>query len=190
MPKPRKIEDDELTRKLTGIFKEVGYDAASLASLSEATGLKKASLYHRFPGGKEQMAEEVLAATSDILDEHLFPALADESSPERKMSAFVKIIDAFYVGGSESCLLNVLAPPRGKENGRSVAIVSIFHRLAEALTRVAEEGGVPKRQAKVRAEQALVELHGALILSRGMADTKVFQRMLTRLPGIVLVGKH
>ncbi|NID16840.1 TetR/AcrR family transcriptional regulator [Luteibacter yeojuensis] len=186
MPKPRKIEDDELTRKLTAIFKEVGYDAASLASLSEATGLKKASLYHRFPGGKEQMAEEVLAATRDILDEHLFPALADDSSPERKMAAFVKTIDAFYASGNESCLLNMLAPPRGHENGRSVAIASIFQRLADALTRVAEEAGAPKRQAKVRAEQALVELHGALILSRGMADTNIFQRMLGRLPRIVL----
>ena len=51
---------------------------------------------------------------------------------------------------------------------------------------MAEEAGSPKRKAKMRAEQALVELHGALILSRGMSDTTVFQRMLGRLPGIVL----
>lgn len=188
MPKPRKIEDDELTRKLTAIFKEVGYDAASLASLSEATGLKKASLYHRFPGGKEQMAEEVLAATREILSEHLFPALADAAPPDRKMAAFVTIVDAFYASGNESCLLNVLAPPRGQENGRSVAIASIFQQLSDALTQVAEEAGSPTERAKIRAEQALVELHGALILSKGMADPSVFQRMLTRLPGIVLAA--
>ncbi|UPG89981.1 TetR/AcrR family transcriptional regulator [Luteibacter aegosomaticola] len=186
MPKPRKVEDDELTLQLTRIFKEVGYDAASLAVLSEATGLKKASLYHRFPGGKEQMAEEVLSATADVLEANLFPLLEDASKPEKKMAAFVRIIDTFYASGNESCLLNVLAPPRGEQNGRATAIASIFQRLSQGLTRVAEEAGATKRMAKVYAEQALVELHGALILSRGTGDTQVFGRMLTRLPAIIL----
>jgi len=56
------IEDDDLICKLTDVFRNVGYDGASLAVLADATGLKKASLYHRFPGGKEQMAEEVFKA--------------------------------------------------------------------------------------------------------------------------------
>lgn len=186
MPKPRKVEDDELTRQLTRIFKEVGYDAASLAALSEATGLKKASLYHRFPRGKEQMAEEVLAATAHVLDVELFPVLEGELKPEKKMAAFGRVVDAFYASGNESCLLNLLAPPRGEANGRSASIATIFQRLSQALTRVSEEAGATKRLAKVHAEQALVEIHGALILSRGTGDTQVFARMLSRLPGIVL----
>ena len=43
------------------VFRAHGYEGATLALISEATGLGKGSLYHLFPGGKEQMAAEVLA---------------------------------------------------------------------------------------------------------------------------------
>lgn len=186
MPQVRKIEDTDLLQRLAKIFKDVGYEAASLSVLAEATGLKKASLYHRFPQGKEQMAEEVLAFTNRILDDHVFPALRDASTPEKKMASFVRVIDSFYLNGNESCLLNLLSPPRGEQNGRATAIAATFERLIEGLTLVAEEAGASKRQAKIRAERALVELHGSLVLSRALSDDKVFHRMLGRLPEIIL----
>ena len=40
---------------LAEVFRERGYEGASLAALSEASGLGKASLYHFFPKGKEEM---------------------------------------------------------------------------------------------------------------------------------------
>lgn len=189
MPQVRKVEDAELMQRLARIFKDVGYEAASLAVLANATGLKKASLYHRFPLGKEQMAEEVLAFTNQILDTHVFPVLSDETRPEKKMSSFVRVIDEFYLNGNESCLLNLLCPPRGEESTRAKAIAATFKRLIDALTRVAEETGAPKKLAKARAEHALVELHGALVLARATGDDKVFQRMLTRLPAIILASE-
>ncbi|MEO0971892.1 MAG: helix-turn-helix domain-containing protein, partial [Pseudomonadota bacterium] len=60
MPRPASINDDDLLDRLSSVFREVGYEEASMALLASASGLKKASLYHRFPGGKEQMAREVL----------------------------------------------------------------------------------------------------------------------------------
>jgi AcrR family transcriptional regulator len=41
---------------LAEVFREHGYEDASLSLLSQATGLGKGSLYHFFPGGKEEMA--------------------------------------------------------------------------------------------------------------------------------------
>ena len=64
MPQIRKIEDDVLLDRLAETFKDVGYEGASLSVLSDATGLKKSSLYHRFPDGKAQMAQEVMAQTA------------------------------------------------------------------------------------------------------------------------------
>ena len=42
--------------RLLATFRDQGYDGASLAELSAATGLGKSSLYHHFPGGKVDMA--------------------------------------------------------------------------------------------------------------------------------------
>jgi TetR/AcrR family transcriptional regulator, lmrAB and yxaGH operons repressor len=46
---------------LAEAFREHGFEGASLAHLCEATGLGKGSLYHFFPGGKDEMAAAVLA---------------------------------------------------------------------------------------------------------------------------------
>ena len=56
---PRLVTDDQLLTALVGLFGDRGFDSASLADIALATGLQKSSLYHRFPGGKQQMATEV-----------------------------------------------------------------------------------------------------------------------------------
>ena len=45
---------------LAVVFRECGYDGASLALIGQHTRLGKGSLYHFFPGGKEEMADAVL----------------------------------------------------------------------------------------------------------------------------------
>jgi TetR/AcrR family transcriptional repressor of lmrAB and yxaGH operons len=103
MPQVRKIEDDVLTERLGRTFKDVGYEGASLAMIADVTGLKKSSLYHRFPDGKEQMANEVLASVVATLEAELFPTLEGDASVERKVASFVEVMDAVYASGRESC---------------------------------------------------------------------------------------
>ncbi|WP_169805631.1 TetR/AcrR family transcriptional regulator [Novosphingobium rosa] len=185
MPQIRKVEDDVLLERLARTFKDVGYEGASLSAISEETGLKKSSLYHRFPRGKEQMAQEVLQQVAQALDTHLFPILAGDGTPERKMAAFVRVMDGVYASGRESCLLNMLSPPRGAQGVCGAAIASTFHRLLAALKDVACQAGASEEQAALRAEEVLIALQGALVLARGIGDPGVFERMLARLPGII-----
>ena len=60
-----KYSQNDVIQSLLEVFRKVGYDGASLQQLANATGLKKSSLYHRFPEGKKQMAEEVLKAVNE-----------------------------------------------------------------------------------------------------------------------------
>jgi len=185
MPQVRKVEDDVLLARLAHTFKDVGYEGASLSAISEATGLKKSSLYHRFPRGKEQMAQEVLQQVADTLEAELFPVLAGAETPGRKMAAFVRVMDSVYAGGRESCLLNMLSPPRGTQGVCGEAIAGTFHRLRTALSQVAHQASAGDDEADLRAEEVLVALQGALVMARGIADPAVFERTLTRLPGII-----
>ena len=50
--RPSKISDEKVFQGLSDVFRRKGYDGASYSDLMKATGLVKASLYHRFPGGK------------------------------------------------------------------------------------------------------------------------------------------
>ena len=71
MPAPS-ISREEVLNRLTKTFRTYGYDGASLAKLSEATGLGPSSLYHYFPGGKEEMAQAVLNHANVWLEANIF----------------------------------------------------------------------------------------------------------------------
>lgn len=188
MPKLRKVEDDVLIERLGQAFKDVGFEGASIAMLSSASGLTKSSLYHRFPNGKEQIAEEVLRHTRLFLDNEVFPILTGNLPAPVKMDLFTAAMSRVYLNGTESCLLNMLSPPRNQPNACGHAIADTFQRFLRGLASVAQEAGATNDSAQTRAEQVLIELQGALVVARGISDTRVFTRMLGRLPMIILKG--
>jgi len=61
MGRSASVDDAVLQARLLAVFRENGYAGAYLSTLSAATGLQRASLYHRFPEGKPAMAAAVLA---------------------------------------------------------------------------------------------------------------------------------
>ena len=75
-----KVTDDEVFQNIAEVFRTYGYEGASIRLLSEATGLERASLYHRFPNGKEGMAVAVIAHTGAWFHEHVFLPLRGASS--------------------------------------------------------------------------------------------------------------
>ncbi|NJS39063.1 MAG: TetR/AcrR family transcriptional regulator, partial [Rhodobacteraceae bacterium] len=115
MPRPRSIEEDDLIARLARVFREVGFEGASLSLLAQATGLQRASLYHRFPGGKQQMAEEVLATTGAWLEEKVLRVLAGPGLPKDRLAEVIANLDGFYDGGAQACLLNMLSAPRAPD---------------------------------------------------------------------------
>jgi AcrR family transcriptional regulator len=181
MARPQSIEDEALLERLTRVFREHGYEGASLALLSEASGLKRASLYHRFPGGKEQMAREVLAATVAWYSSHIIRPLQGPGSPRSRIAAVAEKLDAFYSGGRQACLLNLLASPHAGSGPLAAGIRSAFEAVIASFATVARDGGQAAPEAQVRAERAVMLLHGSLILSRGLGSGEPFRRFLAGL---------
>lgn len=63
---------------LLDLFRQFGYDGVTLSKISQATGLGKASLYHHFPGGKDEMVETVLLTLEKGLAQIAAEALQSE----------------------------------------------------------------------------------------------------------------
>lgn len=76
---------DEIIVTLYDLFRRAGYDAVSIADISDATGLGKSSLYHHFPGGKPDMAEAVADFARRHMRDHVFAPLAADA-PLKKNS--------------------------------------------------------------------------------------------------------
>ena len=181
MARPQSIDDEDLLARLSCVFRDAGYEGASLSLLSEATGLKKASLYHRFPNGKQQMAEEVLAAALAWYQTNVLAPLRSSASPSERVAAVVRQLDEFYAGGLQACLLNMLASPRAELGPFSEAIKSAFEALISAFAAVARDAGFDARSARHRAERAVMLLQGSLVMSRGLGSTKPFKTFLSGL---------
>ncbi len=186
MARPKRIENLDLMTKLSGVFREDGYDGASLTALAEAAGLKKASLYHRFPGGKEQMASEVLAEALDWLGTHVLAHLNGEGAPRDRLDAALANLAIFYENGKLACLLNTLASPAGTEHVFDRNIKAGFAALTEGFARIARDSGASTKEAEVRAIRAVALLHGGLVIARGLAETRPFEECLIAIPETLL----
>jgi AcrR family transcriptional regulator len=186
MPRPLTLSDEDLIDRLTGVFADTGYEGASLTLLAEASGLKRASLYHRFPGGKLQMAREVLDRTWAQIENGVMAPLRDSGSAAVRAGKVVKALDALYDGGRRACLLNMLAASRIDESPMGPAIRDALRAMVDGFTVLARDAGAGKKKARRKGEQVVMLLQGALILSRGTGDTAPFRSVLARLPDEIL----
>jgi TetR/AcrR family transcriptional regulator, lmrAB and yxaGH operons repressor len=178
MARPQSVDDAEVMAKLSCVFRDVGYEGASLAMLAEATGLKKASLYHRFPNGKQQMAEEVLASALAWVAANILQPLRSDASPAERVAAVSRHLDGFYAGGQQACLLNMLASPRSELGPFSDAIKAAFEALVSAFAALARDAGHDAKAAKLRAERTVMLLQGSLVMSRGLGSSRPFKTFL------------
>lgn len=171
--------------KLIPVFRNYGYEGATVSRLSEATGLKKASLYHHFQGGKEQMAAAVLEYVGNWLQEHVFAPLLSDKPPSDRIRAMSQGLDEFYQSGQAPCFLSVMSIGEA-DNLFHQQLEQALKNWLDLLTKVVEETGVEPEQARQRAEDTMMLLQGALVLVRVTQDTQPFKRAIAKLPQILL----
>ncbi|HEV8693043.1 MAG TPA: TetR/AcrR family transcriptional regulator [Lysobacter sp.] len=180
MPAPL-LSREAVVDRLLGAFRRFGYDAASLGQLSKATGLGRSSLYHYFPGGKEEMARAVFDRVDEWARAAILAPMLASGTPEQRLDEVIAALDGYYAGGAEACLFGNLVVGDARDLFQD-RLGAAFRKLIDGLARLAREKGVPDRDAQQRAEDAVVRIQGALIVARGLGDPAPFRRVLKRLP--------
>jgi len=183
MPAPLATRTEVLDRIMES-FRKHGYDGTSLATLSRRTGLGKSSLYHHFPGGKEQMALDVLAHLNAALRE-TFQAVENEPDPKKKLDIMLDAIDAFYDGGRKACLLERLVASVDRSRF-GTPLMATFIDWMSVLENTCRAAGLTAGASRRRAEGAVVRIEGALVVAAGIGDPGVFRRTLDELRATLL----
>ena len=177
------LSRDELIDRLLGVFRDRGFEGATVAEISRATGLGKASLYHHFPGGKHEMAEVVTREVCERLTRQAYTLLngaTHPGSPGTRIGAFIKALDDYFEGGTRNCLLAMMA--MGTAHGRLDELLQQQHAMwLDMLAATLAEAGSSRKQARRQAREFLVRLHGAAVLARLLNDTKPFRQTLKQL---------
>lgn len=172
------IDDHSLVESLFEVFRVRGYESASISQLSEATGLKKSSLYHRFPAGKEDMAKAVVVYVSSQLHSQVIePLLDNKKTPEKRFSDMIAVIAQFYADGAKNCLLNVLSIGGGKSEINAL-LNKDYEAWRTALVNLAKEAGMNAKKAEKRAEHFLIVVQGALVVQRLTCNALTFRNSM------------
>ena len=177
--RPQKIDDTQLTEALMSILQSKGFEGASLNDMAKATGLQKASLYHRFPGGKNEIAIMVLQFVHAWIKDHIYLVLTEKGvAPATKLQRAIQHIRQLYQNGEKSCILNALS----LDSGLIVLgdeISKAMQLWIDAFTALGIEQGFTTAQAKARARQSLVLVQGSLVLAKGLGDPAHFHKALS-----------
>lgn len=183
MPRTKK-DTTEVLDALFEVFRQYGYEGASLTRISEATGLQRASLYHRFPGGKEEMARAVLGVVESWLGARLENLTRGEGEPAARVRSFANALGELYDGGAKSCLLDALSFADASTAVRA-DLRGHVETLLSAFRVVAREAGIAAADARRRSEDAFIRLQGSLVLSRTLGEPKPFRRTMRALPTLL-----
>ena len=180
----RIVSDEVFLATALDLFRTYGFEGVSLKQLADATGLEKASLYYRYPGGKDAIAMAIAGEVGSWFQANVFDLLAGSGSPRKRVSLVADELREFYAGGSKPCVMEVLSI-RGGSKELQIALKAAMQALVSAFTQIAKESGHGPATARSKAEEAIVRLEGSLILARVLGDTACFERVLKLLPDML-----
>jgi TetR/AcrR family transcriptional regulator, lmrAB and yxaGH operons repressor len=177
------MSKETLILQLLELFRRYGYEGATLSKISQFTGLGKASLYHHFPGGKEDMVNAVLEYLENWLEENILKPMREQENISDRLNKMCDRVNELYQGGEQCCLFGVLllGEARGLFQER---IKNSLKLWIEAIAKVLVEAGIEPQIAKEQAEDAIAKIQGTLILARGLDDLEPFQRTLRQIKGL------
>lgn len=166
---------DRALMAIAEVFRRYGFEAASMTILGRETGLGRSSLYHYFPGGKQEMALAMLDLAEGFLRDDLLARLDGEAPAEMRRENFLARLCDYYRGGALGCVFASLSlhdcPP---EVAARVAALMRFWiaALAEKLA------GLGLDAPQARAAGAIRDLQGGLVVALSSGDPRHFETAL------------
>ncbi|MFF2554638.1 TetR/AcrR family transcriptional regulator [Nocardia sp. NPDC058058] len=170
-------------RMLTGaalLFRERGVAGTALADIMERTGAPRGSVYHYFPGGKAQLAEEATDLAGRTMG-RMISALLTAEGPAGAVSAFVdyfrsQLLDSDYMAGCPVAAGGMSgADTPGARERAGEAFTEWESTLASALW----QHGMAVGDAEDTATTAVAAIEGALVMARAQRSTRPLDRIET-----------
>lgn len=175
----RVAERDDLLPVLAEVFRACGFEGATLSRIGAATGLGKGSLYHFFPGGKEDMLTAVLSEIDLWFDRNIFEPLRNADRPEASVDKMFDAVEAYFQSGRRVCLVGALALGETRDRFAD-PLRRYFRRWVDDLAFALRRLGHSPAPAAHLAEEIVFGIQGAIVLSRALDDEAVFRRAIER----------
>jgi TetR/AcrR family transcriptional regulator, lmrAB and yxaGH operons repressor len=155
------------------LFRRQGYAATGVNQILEAANVKAGSLYHHFPGGKQELAAAVVDGVGGDIERRLRGFLDSDVGVEDIVDAWIDLMSAGLTSDRrDGCPIepiateSVNASPQVRD-----ASARVFACWCLAVADRLRADGWPGAEADQTALAVIALLEGALILSRIAGDT-------------------
>lgn len=167
------FERDDLIPLIAEIFRQHGYHGASVGIIAKQTGAGRSSLYHFFPGGKNEMADAVLLQISGWFEENVFAPLS-QGSIEPALQAMMASVETYFRAGQRICLVGAFALDDARDHF-SERIKEYFSRWKQAICDCLLRSGWSKEKACTDAFEILAAIQGGITLARATGEEDAFR---------------
>ncbi|EHP39546.1 TetR family transcriptional regulator [Cupriavidus basilensis OR16] len=175
---------DKIVRSAAVLFRRYGYAASGTNDIVALSGAPKGSLYHYFPRGKEQIAEEVIVYAGELVRTTLAQLCAEHDSPGAIVRAY-GVLMAGWMAQSDyrdgcpiSTILLEIAP---EAEGVAAAGNAAFAAWEAVLANAFAVRGIPQARATELAGLVICGWQGALTLAKVAKSGQPIRRAVDEL---------
>jgi TetR/AcrR family transcriptional repressor of nem operon len=160
----KQANHDRIVATASEMFRDRGFDGASVAELMEKSGLTHGGFYNHFRSKDDLMAEAAAEGFASIAERY--------AGCDAATAVELYVSREHRDGRAQGCPAAALS---GEAARQPDEIKSVFaagiENLMHALEKDMARAGVPEMQVRPRAISALAEAVGAIVLSRACPDT-------------------
>jgi TetR/AcrR family transcriptional repressor of lmrAB and yxaGH operons len=158
--------------------RERGIAGTALPDVIEHSGAPRGSIYHHFPRGRSQLAEEATRFASDWITDNLERALASGdvlAAHEAFVDDWLAVLrESRFAAGCAVAAGALAGPP---DDGARRAAADGFRRWETLLRGAFETRGMTAPRAETLAVSAISSIEGALVLSQAEGSTRPLERV-------------
>jgi TetR/AcrR family transcriptional regulator, lmrAB and yxaGH operons repressor len=170
-----------------------GFNGMGLKALSEATGLPFGSIYHHFPGGKEEIAATAILANATVVSELLEANLADGVTDDAIRRMFSFMADRLEASAwSMGCVVGTPSADDPAGSPRVAAAVTAgFALIVDPIAAALGRDGRLSGDARALALTIVSTYEGATLLARARRSREPLEaaaESMIRLVGLTAEG--
>jgi TetR/AcrR family transcriptional repressor of lmrAB and yxaGH operons len=168
------------------LLRKQGYGAMTLVQVVDEGGLPRGSIYHHFPGGKEQLAREAIAYAASQIARDLAEVATSETA-SKAIQRYVNLLSDRLEASdfTDGCWYATTALEVGDNAGLREALEREFQRWTSTIAAGLQGWGVQRKHATRCAQMLIAAVEGGLLLARVRQDTSALKELVPYLQGMI-----
>jgi TetR/AcrR family transcriptional regulator, lmrAB and yxaGH operons repressor len=161
------------------LFGERGYAATSFQDVLARSGAPRGSIYHHFPGGKEQLAAEALRWYAGRLRDNMAASTADGGPTVLVVEGYFAATAAWLVKSEfrGGCPIGSVALDLSGDEPLREVVAQAFADWRRVIEHSLLAEGCPADTARSLAALVVAASEGALMLARTSRDLRVYEEV-------------